>query len=297
MHQLIRLFIFSVSIFTKAHASIIITDIDDTIKRSESLIPALAVSQFIINPDDQFYGTRRLIEDLVTVDFNSRIYYISNSYQDVFKASDWLQKNAFPQGEIYQQKNINEILFKNDQPSNEQHKHNALSAIYKRDNDIFSRSEEIYFFGDNGYQDEEIYTGFIRDNAIKKANIFIRDIRGVSFSVLSPLLEPIMLSQQRSVNERGNLYLFKNESEFWFDLKYDFLVQKTTLLTWWTWYIGWHKRNLHSKVLTQLLFEKYYPIACKKGGDKEKKEDDSFCRIQLTNQITRQLAQMERPLF
>lgn len=103
----------------------------------------------------------------------------------------------------------------------------------------------------------------------------------------------MLLATKQLLPAENEIHLFKSETEFWFDLKYDFLVQKTTLLTWWSWYISWHKRTMYSQTLPQLLFNKYLPIAC----PKMEKESESFCRNKLRNQITQQLARTQRPVF
>ena len=277
---------------TNTQAYIIISDIDDTLKKTDSLLPALAVYQFLLKPDEQYLGLKNLINDLNIQRFNSKIFYVSNSYQDIFKGSDWLLKNNFPKGDVFQRKNAKEFVLAKKYIDPKEHKVKTLTEIYEVNESVF-KSEELLLFGDNGYDDKEIYQEFLLEYNIKNAKVLIRDVRGDSFAVIVPFQNSMNILKPTVVGNNNEVYVFRSETQFWFDLNYDFLVQKTNLLTWWSWYIGWHRRNIYSTGLSQLIFNKYQRLVC----PTEENEGNKPCNNKLKNQITQLLAQDQRPLF
>jgi len=270
----LRLLTFLFFFALKAKASVVITDVDDTLRKTESLVPEYAVAQYLMSPNDYFIGMKNLLDDLKLSSLGSQIFYVTDNYREVYDTTDWLNSNNFPQGEVYQRENVASVLIN----KKDNHKQDRIKLIARSHLDS---SGPFFFIGDNGYEDPKIYQQIAELFKDHNSKILIRDIKGETIFVG-------MLNQPTQI--KAPLYVFSGEYEFWFDLKYDFLVRETSLKSWISWYADWLKRTAIPRSTSTYLARKIIPAYCK--GERK-----GVCANLMQNQIDRSIAIRYRPLF
>ena len=165
---LLSLFSYSFASFAK---TIVVSDIDDTIKKSNSVGPLGGAYYFLqkkpyIEMRDIFQELKASKEDKgQKVEF----FYVSAAFDFTFDASEWLNKHSFPEGEI-DLRTIHERAVSIYDFKHEQIKRIVLNEL-KEDPSL-----KIYFFGDNADQDAKVYSDIASELNIKP-NIYIRDVR------------------------------------------------------------------------------------------------------------------------
>ncbi len=144
--------------------SIVISDLDDTVRQAHvsNKVDALKRLSKGVKSFDHLKSIYYDIKDASTEE--TFFYYISASYKLIYDANKWLRLESFPEGEVFQRKSLSDHLFKI----------RIISEIlgqHSRD-----QLEKIYFFGDNGEHDPEIYQTIIKQNDFKNSKVFIRDV-------------------------------------------------------------------------------------------------------------------------
>lgn len=158
------IFFYSQSLLAKL---IVISDIDDTIRRTETLNPARALVNLMTLRVPAYEGIRKMYWDLWATRPQVEFFYLSSSLKDIYDADDWLGRMQFPLGATIQRSR--EIFLKQ---SEEEYKINAILRFLKNE----SPETEIYFFGDNSFSDEVVYSEVVKRLSLKKAKIFIHDV-------------------------------------------------------------------------------------------------------------------------
>lgn len=152
------------SVFAKV---IVVSDIDDTIKKANSANGGIGQAYHFLRKKvylemrDLFVELERSYEDLgEEVEF----YYVSAAPDVLFNQQKWLAKHKFPQGYdrlrvpgdgntyTYKTKVIGDILAK------------------------MSPSDTFYFFGDNSSKDAIVYSELTEKMGLVNSYIFIRDV-------------------------------------------------------------------------------------------------------------------------
>ncbi len=272
MHLRFLAFIFFIAF--KASATVVVTDVDDTLRKTESLVPEYAVTQYLISPNGYFNGMKNLLSDLKQASLASQLFYVTDNYREVYDSADWLKSNNFPEGEVYQRENIASVLLN----TKDYHKQKKINELLQRRSNT---AQPFLFIGDNGYDDPGIYQKIAASHKDLDYKILIRDIKGETIFVG-------MLTRPQEAN--GPVYIFSGEYEFWFDLKYNFLVEQSSLQTWFGWYSDWLNRNAVMRSTATYMARKLVPAYCK--GERK-----GACANQVQNQIARSIAARYRSLF
>ena len=140
------LFIYSQRVFSKL---IIISDIDDTIRRTETINPLQALTNLMIVKVPAYEGIRKMYWDLWATRPQVEFFYLSSSLKDIYDADEWLGHTQFPLGITTQRSR--EVFLKQ---SEEKYKIESIIHFLKDE----SADTEVYFFGDTSFSDETIYT-------------------------------------------------------------------------------------------------------------------------------------------
>jgi Uncharacterized conserved protein (DUF2183) len=163
----ICLFSYSLEGFSR---TIVISDIDDTIKKANSMgLIAGAYHFFLKKP---YLEMRDLFIEIKKNEESQgqevKFFYVSAAFDFTFKAQIWLNNQKFPEGEIALR------TFKLRDPTytfKYAEIKKILTAELKNDPDL-----KVYFFGDNSDQDAIVYSDVIRDFKLKNAYAFVRDV-------------------------------------------------------------------------------------------------------------------------
>jgi hypothetical protein len=147
---------------------LIVSDIDDTVKQTNSMGKAAKVYHFLKNRP--YPHMRSLLNELV----QSRqaqgeqvtVVYVSAAYDFMFNAEKFIAKNGLPQGKA--------ILRKLNSGETFTYKFLTISKIIdeaKKERDQL----DVVLFGDNSEHDHDVYWQIKRDIA-PNAQIFVRDV-------------------------------------------------------------------------------------------------------------------------
>ncbi len=156
--------------------TIVISDIDDTLKQANSVgKPAEQVYHFLkklpyIEMRDLFLEIK---QDAKQRNDGIGFFYISAAYSFTFKADKWISKNNFPSGRTVL-KNLKEKIPTYD------FKHKIINDILVQElKNLDSESNEeltVYMFGDNAQFDAQVYSDLSKELKLK-THIFIRDVK------------------------------------------------------------------------------------------------------------------------
>src|SRR5690606_17971164 len=130
------LFIFSLCLNAQAKF-VIISDIDDTIKKTHLVNPLKAIISFAKNEDGPYPYLRNIISDLLLAHEEATIIYLSSSYENIYNATNWLLEHQFPPGLVFQRtlaSPLNGRLFKQ----------NKLNELYNKG--LITQEDHILFF-------------------------------------------------------------------------------------------------------------------------------------------------------
>lgn len=161
------LFSYSLAGFSK---TIIISDIDDTIKKANSMGPFKGVYHFFLKRP--YLEMRDLFLEINThersLGDDVSFYYVSAAFDFTFNATNWLSEHNFPKGQI------NMRTFKT-RGGMYDYKYLEIKKILNKelqaDPDL-----KIYFFGDNSDYDAVVYTNLAKELRLTDAHIFVRDV-------------------------------------------------------------------------------------------------------------------------
>lgn len=235
-------------------ASLIVSDIDDTIRKTESLVPTYAIAQAIKDRNVKYEGHSQFLKDITNQAFGNKIFYVSDNFREVYDTADWINHNNLPYGEVYQREEIEKLILnqKND------FKLKTITKIFE-DNHYSQTNERVYFLGDNGYSDPSIYQEIARKFELKNYKIIIRDIKGEHYfsGMLSTPFE------QKKNEENPNIIYFSGEKDFWYNLSLNDLVKETHFLTWLTWYYDYFNKNSYSRTTSVSMANQNQNKYCK----------------------------------
>lgn len=146
---------------------LVISDIDDTLKRSNVLNLASAARRLLKDHPPFF-----VLADIYTQiqQFNksdpAQFAYISASTSYMYDAKDWIQKKKLPTGIYFQRPSI--------WTDKESFKKEKIHAFLKQN---YKTGDTVLFFGDNAEIDPKIYKSVTKQLELTKTAIFIRDVR------------------------------------------------------------------------------------------------------------------------
>ncbi len=163
MLKLLSFFLLSISVQAK---TLIISDIDDTIRQT-NVLNKLESTRSIIIPAPAFTALLGIFNHYSQTD--SDFHYLTAAPVCFIGHADWIEKRKFPQGLVYQRP-CDSTWLKPD-----------YTAIYKYKTvvKIIEKSmfDQILLFGDNAEHDPAVYQKIKNDYPHLNITIFIRDIR------------------------------------------------------------------------------------------------------------------------
>lgn len=150
--------------------TIIVTDIDDTIKKANSMGGIGGVYHFL--KKKPYEHTRDLFNEINEYEKGqgeeTAFYYVSAAPAFTFDAPAWLKLNNFPMGETYLKtlENGGETYA---------YKYRTIKTIIEKE--LASDPDlKIIFFGDNSQFDGKVYYDLKQEMKLSQAEIFIRDV-------------------------------------------------------------------------------------------------------------------------
>lgn len=161
---LVLLPFYTFSVFAK---TIVISDIDDTLKKANSTGSVSNIYYFLLKKP--YIEMRDLfLEIKKNEEKNSNptdFYYVSAALQITFDADEWLSKNHFPAGKSY-------LKTLQNHAATYEFKYNTIKEILKNED---LKNTHILMFGDNAQVDQVVYTNLKKELNLD-ADIFIRDV-------------------------------------------------------------------------------------------------------------------------
>ena len=164
---LLSFFSYSLAGFSK---TIIVTDIDDTIKMANTMGGIGGIYHFLKKKPYEY--TRDLYNEINQYEQaqgeETLFYYVSAAPEFTFDAPAWLKLNKFPIGPTF---------LKNRQNGGETYayKYRTIKTIIeqelKQDPDL-----KVIFFGDNSQHDAQVYYDLKKDMNLSNSLIYIRDV-------------------------------------------------------------------------------------------------------------------------
>lgn len=149
------------SIFARV---IVISDIDDTIKMSNSMggvsgiyhflrMKSYPIMRSIYSDIENYYGKEGV-----------SFFYVSAAPDYIYNQDHWLKEKGFPAGESYLRQSITVETYK--------FKMQVITKLLSNIDD----KDSVLLFGDNSSFDPKVYQDIINGLSLKKAKIFIRDV-------------------------------------------------------------------------------------------------------------------------
>jgi hypothetical protein len=164
----LSLFSYSFQAFSK---TVVISDIDDTLKKANSMGKAPEQIYHFLRKIP-YFEMRDLLNEIKTNEQSKHgditYYYVSAAKQITFDAQEWLVKYHFPLGRS--------VLKKlKDKESTYDFKHAVIKEILKTE---LNSTEPVHviMFGDNAQADAAVYTDLTKELSLD-SKIYIRDVR------------------------------------------------------------------------------------------------------------------------
>lgn len=181
------LFIFLV-IAGQANANLlVISDIDDTVKTTNSVGKWHQKLRFFLK-NKPYYSMRDLFVELEQEAMRngerSEFHYVTGAPRIIFNAKKFLKKYHFPFTSVTMKKLIGD-------GNTYYYKMEKIREILNSQGDLHGSHNQIYFFGDNSSYDDRVYRDIIKEFGLKNAHIFIRDVKtdATSFDPEIPQLQ------------------------------------------------------------------------------------------------------------
>lgn len=164
---LLSLFSYSLAGLSK---TIIVTDIDDTIKKANSMGGIGGVYHFLKKKPYEY--TRDIFNEIKKVENDAgeetAFYYVSAAPSFTFDAPAWLATHKFPIGPTY-------LKTKENGGETYAYKYRTIKAIIEAELKA-DPNLKILFFGDNSQHDATVYYDLRNDLSLQDAQIYIRDV-------------------------------------------------------------------------------------------------------------------------
>ena len=177
---LLSLFSYSFASFSK---TIIVSDIDDTIKKANSMGGIGGVWHFL--KKKPYEETRDLFNE-IKKDENDHgeataYYYVSAAPSFTFDGDEWIRKNNFPIGPVI-------LKTKDNGGETYAYKYRTIKALLQKEM-MEDHAPKIIFFGDNSQHDAKVYYDLNNEMNLN-AEIYIRDVstEGTFFSSTLPVV-------------------------------------------------------------------------------------------------------------
>lgn len=168
---LICLFSYSLELFSK---TIIISDIDDTLKKANSMGKPVEQAYHFLKKIP-YLEMRDLFQEIKAKGKTSgeltKFYYVSAAPAMIFHAQAWISKHQFPAGYSY-------LKTKETKAPTYEFKHKTIKGILDAEMASLPEGEPltVLMFGDNAQVDQIVYSDLTREMNLH-SEIFIRDVR------------------------------------------------------------------------------------------------------------------------
>ncbi|MGZ3806724.1 MAG: phosphatase domain-containing protein [Bacteriovorax sp.] len=174
--RLFTFFIFFLYSLQAHSKTIVISDIDDTLKKANSMGKAAELTYHFLRKLP-YLEMRDLMNEIKERELSKhesiRYYYVSAAYEATFEAGEWLQKYHFPLGKSVLK------AFKNKE-STYDFKHAVIKKILQAEMQSLKPKENevlhVLMFGDNAQADAVVYSDLTKELNLD-SKIYIRDVR------------------------------------------------------------------------------------------------------------------------
>lgn len=164
---LLSLFSYSLAGFTK---TIVVTDIDDTIKKANSMGGVGGLYHFLKKKPYEY--TRDLFNEINADELahgeDPTFYYVSAAPEFTFDAPVWLGLNNFPMGPTF-------LKTLENGGDTYTYKYRTIKTIIEKEL-LLDPDLKILFFGDNSQFDTKVYYDLRKEMKLTNSVIFIRDV-------------------------------------------------------------------------------------------------------------------------
>ncbi|MEA9358104.1 phosphatase domain-containing protein [Bacteriovorax sp. PP10] len=164
---LLSLFSYSIAGLAK---TIIVTDIDDTIKKANSMGGVGGLYHFLKKKPYEY--TRDLFNEINAYEQiqgeETTFYYVSAAPAFTFDAPAWIKLNNFPEGPTY-------LKTAENGGETYAYKYRTIKAILEKELAL-DPDLKILFFGDNSQFDGKVYYDLKLEMKLSNSEIFIRDV-------------------------------------------------------------------------------------------------------------------------
>lgn len=161
------IFSYSLTGFAK---TIVISDIDDTIKKANSMGGIGGLYHFLRKKP--YAEARDLFNEIKNYEKSLgddvSYYYVSAAPSFTFDGDEWIRKNNFPSGLVI-------LKTKENGGDTYDYKYRTIKAIILSE-EAKNPGIKILFFGDNSQHDAKVYFDLRKDLALSDSKIFIRDV-------------------------------------------------------------------------------------------------------------------------
>ncbi len=191
------LFVYALFISSTFARVIVISDIDDTIKKSNSMGGVSQVYHFL---KMKSYPLMSLIyQDIQRGNSSDEVsfFYVSAAPDFIYDQDKWLKKKGFPFGQSFLRKSLGDETYA--------YKMRTIRKILSK----VSKDDRLLFFGDNSSHDPKVYLDIIKELRLRDARIFIRDVSTVKTFNLnrSPKINTLAINSFFSERDLLNLGL------------------------------------------------------------------------------------------
>lgn len=165
------LFLYSFPLFAK---TVVISDIDDTLKKANSMGKGPAQIYHFLRKVP-YFEMRDLFNEIKIHEEargeTIKYFYVSAAYEVTFKAQPWISKHHFPAGEAY-------LKNKQTKAPTYEFKYETIKRLLLNETKTLSAGEPLHvlMFGDNAQVDQIVYSDLTREMNLD-SEIFIRDVR------------------------------------------------------------------------------------------------------------------------
>lgn len=145
----------------------VISDIDDTIKQTNTMTTYRRIYHFLRNKP--FEHMPKIFKEMEAFYKSSgediEFIYVSAAPDFIFNQQKFLRKNGFPMGKTF--------LKKLDSPETYTYKYLTIKNIINAE---VNEGDKVFFFGDNSEHDPHVYVDIKNNLNVENAEIFIRDV-------------------------------------------------------------------------------------------------------------------------
>ncbi len=246
------LFLYSLQVFSK---TIVISDIDDTLKKANSMGKPAAQAYHFLRKVPYFEMRDLFLEIKAKARVQNeeiKFYYVSAAYSITFNAQEWISKYHFPEGHSVLK------TLKTKAPTYE-FKHKTIKGILDAEIAKLSDGEplNVYMFGDNAQVDQIVYSDLTREMNLN-SEIFIRDVRG----------EATFFNSALPIKKLPGVNYYFSEMELFVLPTFNFISSELRLKT----FNAYKKRELIPVYTFKTLERRLIEIL---GGDKKRAQDEA----------------------